>query len=243
VDAPHPAPDTFYAVPELAAHYDAEGAGRLDLPFYLDLARRLAAERVVDIGAGTGLLCSLLVEQDHQVIGVEPQETMLAIARRQRRADVVTWVPGTAADLPAGWADLALMTGHVAQYFLDDRAWLEVLEQVHRVLRPGGRLAFEVRNAAREEWREWASARPRPTTGGTVRTEVHGEGDTVTHVDHWVQGGRKWTTSETLRFPSWRAVERGLAAAGFEVEDRWGDHGGAPVSPSSPEWVVLARAG
>jgi SAM-dependent methyltransferase len=241
VDAPRPAPDSYYDVPELAAHYDAEGAGRLDLPFYLDLARRVRAERVVDIGAGTGLLCSLLVAQGHRVLGVEPQETMLAIARRQSRADAVTWVHGTAADLPPGWADLALMTGHVAQYFLDDRAWLEVLEQVHRALRARGRLAFEVRNAALEEWRGWASARPRPTTGGTVRTDVHVEGDRVTHVDHWVQDGREWTTSETLRFPSWPAVERGLVDAGFDVEDRWGDHGGQPVCSISPECVVLAR--
>lgn len=131
-------PDNFYAVPELAAHYDADNAGRPDLPFYLRLAGRIGARRVVDIGSGTGLLCRSLAARGHEVIGVEPQLTMLDIARRQPGASAVTWVHGTAGDLPAGWADLAVMTGHVAQYFLDDEAWRLVLTQSRRSLRPAG---------------------------------------------------------------------------------------------------------
>jgi SAM-dependent methyltransferase len=236
------APGSFYATPELAEHYDAEFVGRPDLPFYLALAQRLGARRVADIGAGTGLLCSLLVGQGHEVVGVEPEATMLELARRQPHASEVTWVHGTAQELPAGWADLVLMTGHVAQYFLDDAAWRAVLGSARRALLAGGHLAFETRNPAREEWRTWSSEEPRAAMGRTVRTAVERHGDLVTHTDVWSQGGRRWTTSETLRFPSWGAVEQGLAAAGLEVVETWGDWDGGPLRATSPEWIVLARA-
>jgi len=235
-------PDNFYAVPELAAHYDADNAGRPDLPFYLRLAGRIAARRVVDIGSGTGLLCRSLAARGHEVIGVEPQLTMLDIARRRPGASAVAWVRGAAGDLPAGWAELAVMTGHVAQYFLDDEAWRLVLTQSRRSLRPGGHLAFEIRNASLDEWRTWASDEPGATSAGTVRADVHRAGDLVTHTDHWVQHDREWTTRETLRFPSWEDVTRGLATTGFVVEESWGDWTGEPITPRSPEWIILARA-
>ncbi len=42
------------------------------------------------------------------------------------------------------------------------------------------------------------------------------------------------TTRETLRFPSWEDVTRGLAASGFSVEESWGDWTGEPVTAGSP---------
>jgi hypothetical protein len=54
-------------------------------------------------------------------------------------------------------ADCAGRTGHVAQYFLDDQAWCQVLTEAHRTLQPDGHLAFEVRNDAVEEWRTWST--------------------------------------------------------------------------------------
>ena len=234
-------PGSFYATPELAAYYDAEFAGRPDLPFYLRLARRLAARRVADVGAGTGLLCSLLAGQGHEVIGVEPEEAMLEIAGRQPNGSQVRWVHATAEALPSQCADLVVMTGHVAQYFLTDEAWRAVLAEGRRALRPGGHVAFEIRNAALEEWRQWAHAEPVPAMGGTLRSDVERVGDLVTHTDHWVQGGREWTTRETLRFPTWDDVVRGLTASGLFVEQTWGDWGGDPDSGTAPEWIVLAR--
>ncbi|MCC9174500.1 class I SAM-dependent methyltransferase [Arthrobacter sp. zg-Y179] len=125
-------PANYYAVPELAAAYDADTEARQDLPFYLSLAETLGARRVADIGAGTGLLCSLLAGQGHEVIAVEPEETMLSLAASQPHADTVTWIRGTAEHLPDACADLVLMTGHVAQYFLDDTSWVQVLTHARR---------------------------------------------------------------------------------------------------------------
>lgn len=234
-----PEPGNYYAIPELAAAYDADSEGRRDLDFYRGLAADLRASRIADIGAGTGLLGSLLAGAGHDVIGVEPERTMLSIAARQEHADNVSWLHGTADQLPAKWADLALMTGHVAQYFLDDSAWAAAVAQARRALRPGGRLAFEVRNPAAEAWRQWQTAGSANTSGGTVRTDVRRNGDLVTHTDHWTRGASSWTTTETLRFPSWQDVVKGLESAGMRVDRTWGNWDRCPVTADCPEWIIL----
>lgn len=233
-------PGNYYAIPELAGGYDDDSRGRRDLAFYLELAAGLEAVRIADIGAGTGLLCSLLAGQGYDVVGVEPERTMLALAERQEHAASVAWLHGTAERLPSGWADLVLMTGHVAQYFLDGAAWAAAAEQAARALRPGGRLAFETRNPAAEAWRNWPTS-GRNTGQGTVRTEIRREGDLVTHLDHWTQGGNSWTTTETLRFPSRGEILAGLESAGLTVERAWGDWDRSPVTPDSPEWIFLTH--
>ena len=230
----------YYATSELARHYDADCSLRRDLGFYVELAARLDAQVVADIGAGTGLLGSLLAGRGHQVIGVEPQPVMLEVARQQPYADRVTWLHGTAADLPDSLADLVVMTGHVAQYFLDDAAWLEVLRHIKRVLRPAGHVAFEVRNNEAQAWRAWDDTEPRQVDGGSLRQDVSIDGDLVTHVDHWHIAGHELVTSETLRFPTWPDMERGLARAGLDLVETWGDWDGSPVTSTAPEWIVLA---
>ncbi|UWX95911.1 class I SAM-dependent methyltransferase [Arthrobacter zhaoxinii] len=230
-------PGNYYAVPELAGAYDADTEARQDLPFYLSLAAALGARRVADIGSGTGLLCSLLAGHGHEVIGVEPEETMLSLAASQPHADDVAWVRGTAEHLPEAWADLVLMTGHVAQYFLDDTSWAQVLSHAGRALRSGGRLAFEVRTPDAEAWRRWEGTQS--TSRGTVIQTVRRNGDLVTHTDTWTNESGTWTTTETLRFPSWDTVTAGLQAAGLTVDQCWGNWDRSPVRKDSPEWIVL----
>ncbi|MCQ1956471.1 class I SAM-dependent methyltransferase [Arthrobacter sp. zg-Y826] len=233
-------PANYYAVPELAAAYDADSEARQDLPFYLSLAGALGARRVADIGAGTGLLCSLLAGQRHEVIGVEPEETMLSLAASQPHAGTVTWIQGTAENLPDAWTDLVLMTGHVAQYFLNDTSWVQVLTHARRALRPGGRLAFEVRNPDVEAWRRWEGTHS--TSRGTVTQTVQREDDRISHTDTWTDGSGTRTTTETLRFPAWNTVTAGLQAAGFTVDQCWGNWDGSPVRQDSPEWIYLTEA-
>ncbi len=132
------------------------------------------------------------------------------------------------------------MAGHVAQYFLDDTAWRDLLAAIRRALRPGGHLAFEVRNQAMEGWRQWATSEPRPISQGTIRQSVHQTDDLVTHVDEYLLDGKRSVTSETLRFPSWQCVTDGLQAENFQLVDTWGDWEGSPVTDVSPEWIVLA---
>ena len=51
--------------------------------------------------------------------------------------------------------DLVLMTGNVAQVFVDDDAWHATLQSSYDALRPGGRVVFEVSDPSFRGWEEW----------------------------------------------------------------------------------------
>lgn len=91
---------------------------------------------VVDLAAGTGKLTAPLSER-MAVTAIEPSEPMLAVLRKRApRAQALT---GTAEAIPL--PDRSAGGVVVAQAF----HWFrhnEALQEIHRVLRPGGRLAL-----------------------------------------------------------------------------------------------------
>ncbi len=101
-------------------------------------------ERVLDIGSGPGLLVSEMAAEvgtGGAVHGIDPSESMLAIARRQERAEgsaSVAFSVGDACTLPfedEGF-DAAVCT-QVYEYVPEIGA---ALAEAHRALRKGGRL-------------------------------------------------------------------------------------------------------
>ena len=88
------------------------------------------AQRVLDLGAGTGKLTTVLLDLGLDVVAVEPSEQMRE--RIPPRAEVVE---GSAEALPLedGSVD-AVLVGHAFHWFDADRA----LAEIARVLRPGG---------------------------------------------------------------------------------------------------------
>ena len=109
-----------FSDPRLVAIYDTVNPIAEYETFYLELAARLAATSIIDIGCGTGLLTFELAKRGHRMIGVEPAPAMLAVARRRLSWMNVQWNEEDASRLGDERADLAIMTGHVAQFFLDD---------------------------------------------------------------------------------------------------------------------------
>ncbi len=113
-------------------------------PFALAPIR--AGDTVVDLGCGTGAdLCvaALLAGADGRAIGVDVTPAMVEKARAGARLAGlanVTVHEGDLADLPlpAGFADVALSNG--ALNLVADKA--AAFREIHRVLRPGGRLQF-----------------------------------------------------------------------------------------------------
>lgn len=130
--------DLNYTDPRLVQLYDLENVWGPDNDFWLELADELGARVIVDLGCGTGLLTRALAVGGRRVIGVDPSPAMLAVARNGPNASKVQWIQGDASALEAIGADLALMTGNVAQVFLDDEAWESTLRSLHFALRPGG---------------------------------------------------------------------------------------------------------
>lgn len=89
---------------------------------------------VLDLAAGSGKLTRPLVESGAAVIAVEPVAEMRAALPSAARV-----VDGTAEAIPLGDASVDLVTVAQAFHWFDGEA---ALAEIHRVLRPGGRLAL-----------------------------------------------------------------------------------------------------
>ncbi|MBG0828008.1 class I SAM-dependent methyltransferase [Planomonospora sp. ID67723] len=221
-------PDAIFAHPRLARVYDAFDGDRDDLAAYLDIADELGADRVLDVGCGTGCLAVLLAESGRAVVGVDPAEASLEVARSKDRTAGITWVHGDATTVPALDADLAVMTGNVAQVFLTDDDWARTLRGIHAALRPHGHLVFETRRPERRAWEEWAADAAQITLDipeiGPVEhrrevTDVSLPFVSFRHTYRFLSDGAVVTSDSTLRFRSRDEVESSLAAHGYRVLD------------------------
>ena len=241
--------DQHYVDPRLVELYDLANPRGADTDFYLRLAADLCAHTIVDFGCGTGLLTRELAINDRRIIGVDPASAMLAIARRQPRADRVQWIEGDSSALGTPNADLVVMTGNVAQVFLDDMEWATTLHLIHAALRPGGKLAFESRNPEAQPWVQWtrdATYAKSDTPFGPLEEWLDG----VTVHDGRVrfQGHNVFTeTGEVvlvpseLRFRSRTEITTSLMHAGFTVEQVYGDWHHGSLTSTSQVMVFIAR--
>jgi SAM-dependent methyltransferase len=218
--------DAVFAHPRLAPLYDVFDGPRDDLAAYVGIVGELGAHRVLDAGCGTGSLAILLAGTGRTVIGVDPAAASLDVAKSKDGAGAVTWVHADAAGMPSANADLAVMTGNVAQVFLTDADWSGALQGIGAALRPRGYLVFETRRPERRAWLEWAA-----DTGPVIR-DVPGTGlverrSEVTAVDlplvsfrstyTFRSDGAVISSDSTLRFRGREELESSLTAHGYGV--------------------------
>ena len=92
---------------------------------------------VLDLAAGTGKLTRLLVPSGANIVAVEPVREMRA--ELERRVPAVAVLSGTAERIPLAdsWLN-AITVGQAFHWFKAD----EALEEMHRVLQPGGGVAL-----------------------------------------------------------------------------------------------------
>jgi SAM-dependent methyltransferase len=138
--------------------------------YHPDAVARLAAlldgcERVIDLGAGTGILTAALADAGVPVTGVEPLEAMREQFAQQHPS--LDCVDGTAERIPFADGSVdAVVVGQAFHWFDHGPA----LDELARVLRPGGVLAlvWNVRDQAVDWVREWTNVVADPT-GTTPR--------------------------------------------------------------------------
>jgi SAM-dependent methyltransferase len=234
---------------DFQAAYDELNPADNDYRFYAALAASAGASRAVDLGCGTGTLTRMLASAGARVTGIDPDPEMLRVARSKDQEGRVDWRLGYSDILESESAELAVMSGHVAQVFTADDAWLAALRDLHRTLVPGGLLAFESRNPGARKWESWTrelTLRTVETPEGPVEFwhETAAVGlplvsyDTLTHN---LSTGEVTTSRDVLAFRDEQALRVSIEHAGFEVDRVYGDWDRTPPAITSPELIMIAR--
>ncbi|MFC6703724.1 class I SAM-dependent methyltransferase [Flexivirga alba] len=236
-------PDAGFADPRLAVLYDFFDDDRSDLDVYEAIVDELGARKVLDIGCGTGSLAVRLAARGIEVVGIDPAVASIEVARTKPYADKVTWIEGDATALTGRVADgdLAVMTGNVAQVFVDDADWSQTLGAIHDALREGGWFVFEARRPEMRAWEQWTTpptevALPDGRRGTDSMTVTEVALPLVTFESTLVLADETLKSVSTLRFREYDEIVADLEAHGFEVVEVRD----APDRPDK-EWVFLAR--
>ncbi|RDI51057.1 class I SAM-dependent methyltransferase [Nocardia mexicana] len=220
-------PDPIFAHPHLAQIYDEFEGARTDLTAYAAVADELNAQTVIDIGCGTGSFAVRLASTGRAVTAVDPASASLEIARAKKAPPGICWLQGDATTLPEVGADLAVMTGNVAQVFVTDDEWADTLNSIARSLSGGGHFVFETRRPGRRAWEEWADSEPVvrdiPGIGRVERsldvTAVELPLVSFRHTYTFAADGTVLVSDSTLRFREQAEVEADLAAHGYRIRD------------------------
>lgn len=250
--------------PKLVAVYNTICALGDEKEFYLNIAKELSAEKIVDLGSGTGLLTTELANQGHKMIGVEPSKLMLEVARKNSQSLDIEWVKGNASNLKEFNADLVIMTGHVAQFHIEDEEWKNALKSINKTLKDGGYLVFESRNPDVQSWNTNTKKAKNTSSNYTdwyapnffkvFNDPVEGDieyrakllevsGEKVTSESHYrfTKTGEELTSANTLIFRTRKEIEDSLKEAGFSIEKVYGNWDKSIANEESPEFIFIVK--
>lgn len=239
--------DKLYNDPELAQFYDLENEWSPACAFLLKLADN--ARSVLDIGCGTGLLAArIAMDGTKRVVGADPAQPMLDIAKQREGGDQVTWVLSDAATLNLNEKfDLIVLSGHAFQVFLTAEEQLALLKTIERHLEEGGQFIFDSRNPKIKEWQEW-----NPQESG--RTIEHPEFGTINAWNDYsfdpqamiveygtyyevIADGRVYSSKSRIAFPSQEQIAALVAQTKLHVNHWFGDWQGNPYHEDAVEII------
>jgi SAM-dependent methyltransferase len=238
----------MYSDADAAALYDLLNPWGPSDDFYL--AHVMGAPSVVDVGCGTGMLLRRARESGHtgRLCGLDPDAA--ALDRARTRTDV-EWVQGKAADM--AWDRefaLAVMASNVVQVLLGDEELHASLAAIRASLVHGGRLVFGTRNPGVRAWERWNPSNPVDVVdhaGRELRIVYQVESvvdDVVTFTETTAtrSGEPLRVDRASLRFLDVGGLDGFLGAAGFEVEACYGDWSRGPLTSTSDNIIIVARA-
>jgi SAM-dependent methyltransferase len=272
------APEGHEGWDDYAPFYDWENArtlGKRDVPFWRNLALHCGGV-VLELGCGTGRISLPLGRAGVPLVGIDRSSAMLERARtrvhRARLASRVRLIRGDVRFLPFASGDsmesrrmtrdattdetgfsMVLAPYGLLQSLLHDRDLTAALEEVRRVLRPGGTFGMEL-VADLPSWKEYRQRvslkgwRNRPggshvTLLETVRQDRE-RGLTIFDQEFTERrSGHRCVHRFALSFRTLSVPQmaRRLENAGFEVTALLGDYRGGPWDPRAAVWVILAK--
>jgi len=235
-------------------------------PAFAYLAERFDLDdqtRVLDLGCGTGHVAIPVAGYAGEVVGMDPNEEMLAVARERAVAagrENVEWVRGSDSDLDESLGPVRLATLGRSFHWMDQE---RTLERLFRMADPKGGVAILTDRdwllRGEEEWQ----ADVYDVAGGYLDDLPERTGPEVEYDDPWDElvAEHGFTDVEVTRFESRRewTVERivgyvfslsfgsprrfGDDAAAFEaaVRERLADRGERPFVQDATVEVITGR--
>jgi SAM-dependent methyltransferase len=238
----------MYADADAAALYDLLNLWGPSDDFYLSYV--MDAPSVVDVGCGTGMLLRRAREYGHtgRLCGLDPDGA--ALDRARTRTDI-EWVQAKAADMT--WERefaLAVMASNTFQVLVTDAELRASLAAIRAALVDGGWLMFGTRNPRVRAWEHWnPSDRVQVVdhAGRELCISYHVESvvdDVVTFTETTATrtGEPLRMDRASLRFLDVEGLDAFLDGAGFQVAARYGDWSRGPLTDTSDNIVIVARA-
>ncbi|MEE1949785.1 class I SAM-dependent methyltransferase [Pseudomonas alcaligenes] len=239
--------------PNMVAWYSGRmventGTNYLKNALEIDIIQRFVSGReVIDIGTGTGRAALALLRQGYQVTGIDSSQAMLDETKRLAGGSPINLKLGDIQKLPC--ADASFDSAVALNVMVHFPNWREALHEWRRVVRPGGRLLFDIHSSShvrmaygvdRARWPEALRKTddPHDFANYMARLDVaelvehaNAQGLTVRAVvpyGAFLGGGNvNWLLYEQLershrwkRVLSWFACDPGLAELGLFLEQK-----------------------
>ncbi|WP_244898702.1 class I SAM-dependent methyltransferase [Sporosarcina koreensis] len=238
----------MYVIPIV---YDQVNRWARDDEFFMKLLKKVSPEKIADLGCGTGRLTTHFSEAGYQITAIDPNEEAIECAKGKAYRNDVMWIVGDSSNLEEDAYDTVIMTANVAQVFLTDESWQQVLSDVYRALKPGGHLIFDTRNPAAKAWEQWE----KDDTPDHAIDDQNGE-PLLIWTDYEGFKGNVYSFYETvvnartdtvlvrekmqLRFRSYDVIAESLQAAGFASFQAYHDWSFEEANPYTKSFIFHA---
>ena len=245
-----------------AALYDYEyRRRRADVTFYRELANQRRADRILELGAGSGRVTIPLARDGHHVVALDQSKAMLG----KLRARVAALPKAAAARVKVGEGDLrdfavggkfplVIAAFNVLEHLYTRGELDACLRRVAAHLAPGGAFAFDVQMPdlawlIRDPNKRWAKTRfTDPTTGRAMFYSTNHDYDPVGQIAlirlYYEPVDGKGPTrvvklSQRKYFPA--ELEALVAHAGLRVVERFGDFSRRPLDATAESQVLVCE--
>ena len=200
--------------------------------------------RVLDLCCGYGRHMGHLSQRGIDVVGLDLEPVQLATAKQRLRVRGLPdrLVRGDMRFLPFTQAFDAALSMFTSFGYFDDDGNAQVLSELHRALRPGGRLLLDLPNVVascrRGLAQQWVERE-----AGVVFEEFERDACAGRLLSRKVvaNGEVRRPYRFAFREYTFREISTVLQRVGFEVEGARGGHGDTPLTPDSPRMIVRAR--
>jgi len=135
--------------------YDQVNKWGKDDEFFVTMLKKLNVKKIADLGCGTGRLTNHFAKAGYHIIAIDPNEEAIEYAKNKEYQGEVAWIVGDSSNLKTNMFDAVIMTANVAQVFLTEESWKNVISDAYRALKSGGHFIFDTRNPLAKVWEHW----------------------------------------------------------------------------------------